>query len=150
MMSDIVEPTEGWLLIKRGLYWMPNAQGYTGLKRRAGRYSLDDARSWTGHQSEITMVHESSVPDFSDNCYPDIKADELAKRESAEITALRERVRALEAAQKTAVSVLVSSAQILDVVKQEWLQSNSWSEWDQSVRDSYTAYLVAAKAMEGK
>lgn len=32
-----------YLLIKRGLYWMPNRCGYTGLKREAGRYSVTEA-----------------------------------------------------------------------------------------------------------
>jgi hypothetical protein len=38
---------------------------------------------------------------------------------------------------------LSCSAQILDVVKQEWSRENAWTEFDQSVRDQITASLAA-------
>lgn len=45
-----------------------------------------------------------------------------------------ERLRAVE-------PILTACAQILDVIKGEWSQTGDWTEWDQSVRDSITAWL---------
>lgn len=57
----------------------------------------------------------------------------------------RDRFRTL--AQKMA-NTLCNCAQILDVVKIEW--GESWSDWDQSVRDDITACLRAIHSANPK
>lgn len=58
---------------------------------------------------------------------------------------LREKARATEIAAKAkellseAAGVITDACAILDVVKPEWAES--WSEWDQGVRDRATAFL---------
>lgn len=39
------------------------------------------------------------------------------------------------------VSLLTDVSQMLDVVKVEWSEDKSWSEWDQEVRDRITKHL---------
>lgn len=46
------------------------------------------------------------------------------------------------AVRSNTASLLTDITQILDVVRQEWSAENSWSEWDQSVRDRITAFLL--------
>lgn len=72
-----------YLLIKRDLYWRPNARGYTGLKSDAGRYTLVDAQKYSN--SGVTMLHEDEAADISRGCFQDI-AD---KWRAEEITRLR-------------------------------------------------------------
>lgn len=40
-----------YLILKRDLYYRPNACGYTGIKDHAGRYTLAEAQS---HASDET------------------------------------------------------------------------------------------------
>lgn len=40
-----------------------------------------------------------------------------------------------------AAGIMTDAAQILDVVSREWGKVGQWSEWDQSVRDSISAWL---------
>ena len=40
-------------------------------------------------------------------------------------------------------SIICGACQILDVVKQEWAES--WSEWDQSIRDGLSSILMRLK-----
>lgn len=61
-------PLHGWLIHKAGRGWYrPNAQGYTSDTAQAGRYSHEDALSyshpngWDGPRDEITIRHESEV-----------------------------------------------------------------------------------------
>lgn len=47
--------------------------------------------------------------------------------------------------EKEAIDILTNAAQILDVVKQEWMAEGAWSDFDQSVRNSISAYLTTRK-----
>ena len=80
---------KSYLLVKRGLYYRPDNDGYTGLKDRAGRYLETDASPEHG----VTAIHEDEAPEFSANRWGDVTRDQLrsgvAKRD-AEILALRE------------------------------------------------------------
>ena len=60
--------------------------------------------------------------------------------------ALAARLAKAEAALREAAGILTNAAQIIDVTRQEWLAENAWSEWDQSVRDSIGAWLIARDA----
>lgn len=42
-----------------------------------------------------------------------------------------------------AAGIMTDVCQILNVVKGEWEAEGCWSEWDQSVRDRITAWLLA-------
>lgn len=72
-MDSLVERPQ-YLLVKRGLYYAPDRQGYTGVKRRAGRYREVDALGLDG----VTAVHEDMAAEFSPACWEDTK---LAERE---------------------------------------------------------------------
>ena len=65
--ADIVE--RKFLLVKRGLYYAPERQGYTGIKDRAGRYLEADA-----YPPEVVAIHEDDAPLFSPACWPETKA----------------------------------------------------------------------------
>ena len=65
--ADIVE--RKFLLVKRGLYYAPWRQGYTGVKDRAGRYLEADA-----YPPEVVAIHEDDAPMFSPACWPETKA----------------------------------------------------------------------------
>ena len=70
---------ELFLIEKRGLYYRPNAQGYTGLKSDAGRYSLEEAASRAGpngpdgSQDGMEIWRESEAPEYSSACAWDVK-----------------------------------------------------------------------------
>jgi hypothetical protein len=48
------------------------------------------------------------------------------------------------------IEVLTNICQILDVVKWEWSAENSWSKWDQSVRDEISRILRKLYAERGE
>lgn len=61
-------PQSGWLIHKAGRGWYrPNAQGYTSDTAQAGRYSYEEARSyshpngWSGPRDGITITHEDQL-----------------------------------------------------------------------------------------
>lgn len=79
-----------YLLMKRGLYYRPDAMGYTGIKDHAGRYSKDDAEDHADPASGVTMVSEAEAPEFSPNCFDDLaRAHLLKQRDAAEARADR-------------------------------------------------------------
>ncbi len=82
-MSD-----EKFIIEKRGLYYRPNARGYTGLKSEAGRYSFEEAvlrvgpNGPEGPQDGLGMWRESEAPDCSSNCPWDLKLIDEAERKA--------------------------------------------------------------------
>lgn len=70
----MVEPlnTKAWVLMKRGLYWRENAQGYTGLRRDAGRYSDDEAAGYADHGDGTTKMLWKDAPEIAPSCFDDI------------------------------------------------------------------------------
>ncbi len=68
-----------FLIEKRGLYYRPDAKGYTGLKSEAGRYTFEDAvervgpNGPDGPQDGMAMWKEHEAPDYSPNCPWDLK-----------------------------------------------------------------------------
>lgn len=71
-----------FLLVKRGLYYAPNNNGYTGIKAHAGRYREVDALGLDG----VTAIHEDDAAMFSKACWDDVKVgyllSEIAKRDA--------------------------------------------------------------------
>lgn len=91
----MVEPlnTKAWVLMKRGLYWRENAQGYTGLRRDAGRYSDDEVAGYADHGDGTAKMLWKDAPEIAPSCYDDIALAYYRDRaESAE-----SRVQSLEA-----------------------------------------------------
>lgn len=80
------------VLIKRGLYYCPNGQGYTGLKRKAGLYPASYALGLDG----VTAVPFADADEFAPACWEETK---LAEREATiaqqgeELARLREELR---------------------------------------------------------
>lgn len=79
---------EMFLIEKRGLYYRPDACGYTGLKRDAGRYSFDEAvervgpNGPEGPQDGLGMWREAEAPEFSTRCSWDLRVAEKARKEA--------------------------------------------------------------------
>lgn len=73
-----------YLLMKRGLYYRPDAMGYTGIKDHAGRYSKDDAEDHADPAAGVTMVSEAEAAEFSPNCFDDLARAHLLKQRDAE------------------------------------------------------------------
>jgi hypothetical protein len=77
-----------YLLIKRGLYYAPNRQGYTGVKARAGRYTQDEGEALA--DCGVTFVHQDEAPMFSPACWNDVKVGYLLERIAEREKALRD------------------------------------------------------------
>lgn len=80
---------EHFLLIKRGLYYRPNNQGYTGIKENAGRYREVDALGLDG----VVAIHEDDAPEYSSACFADLAQAHMAKK----LHASADRIEKLEA-----------------------------------------------------
>lgn len=82
--------SEKFLIEKRGLYYRPDAAGYTCLKRDAGRYSLEEAvervgpNGPEGPQDGMGMWRESEAPLFSQACAWDVRLTEKVRAETIE------------------------------------------------------------------
>lgn len=66
-----------FLLMKRGLYYRPDAMGYTGIKDNAGRYSKADAEAHVDPESGVSMIAETEAPEFSPKCFDDLAREHL-------------------------------------------------------------------------
>jgi hypothetical protein len=84
-----------YLLVKRGLYYRPNGNGYTGIKEYAGRYLASDAMPNSG----VIAIHEDEAPAYSEACYSDLMAkhaSEKVRTLEAQIAELRKRIGQIE------------------------------------------------------
>lgn len=70
-----------WLIIKRDLYYRPEARGYTGIRDEAGRYSYDEAVSRI--HPGVTIVREKHAPEFTRACFEDYKSNHLIAQRDA-------------------------------------------------------------------
>jgi hypothetical protein len=84
---------DAWLIVKRDLYYRPDAAGYTGIRDEAGRYSYDEAqRHVTGpvkNGNPVTIVKLSEAPEFTRACYSDYARDHLLKTRPASLQQAR-------------------------------------------------------------
>jgi hypothetical protein len=78
-----------WLLEKRGLYYRPNGQGYTGIKDHAGRYTEADACSHMVAGNGVSRIREDHAPEFSKACFEDLARKHLSDQRDAMAMALR-------------------------------------------------------------
>lgn len=72
MAEHLAKPADGYLIMKRGLYYRPNAMGYTGIREKAGRYSLSDAQAHADPESGVTFLHESEAPELAPQCLDEV------------------------------------------------------------------------------
>lgn len=76
-----------YLLMKRGLYYRPDAIGYTGIRENAGVYTKTQAESHVDPISGVTMIAEADAPLIAPKCFDDIAVkyllEQLAIREAA-------------------------------------------------------------------
>ncbi|EPR09804.1 hypothetical protein M527_06660 [Sphingobium indicum IP26] len=124
-----VEQGDRFLLVKRGLYYRPGNQGYTGIKDRAGRYPESDARPEDG----ITAIHEDEAPEYSQACFADLKEKHMLGK----IAALEEEIKRLR----------------LDLAAQECLQDSAYKAgvkhgWNLCVADDEDGYQHIANGTE--
>lgn len=80
-----------FLLVKRGLYYRPNNQGYTGIKDHAGRYREVDALGLDG----VAAIHEDDAPEYSSMCFADLAQKHLAEKLQASADRIEKLERAL-------------------------------------------------------
>lgn len=67
--------SEPYLIMKRGLYYKPNGNGYTGIRDHAGRYSQDEAQSHEVSSwgcTPVIAVKLSEATEFAPACYHDL------------------------------------------------------------------------------
>jgi len=70
-----------WLIISKGLYFRPDAKGYTGIRDEAGRYDHETAMSYvTGSDGEVSIVRESEGKEFMPAAYSDLVINHLIKQ----------------------------------------------------------------------
>ncbi|KAA0117832.1 hypothetical protein CIW48_26870 [Methylobacterium sp. P1-11] len=82
-----------YVLIKRGLYWRPEAQGYTGVLAEAGRYAEAQAKPYREEPRLGTKVMlASEAPEFAPACWEETKIAVLKN----EIAQLRSRLQEAE------------------------------------------------------
>ena len=65
---------DGWVVIKRGLYWRPNSQGYTGLLSQAGVYS-DEESAVLADGVDVTRQSFKEAAEVMPATYTDIERD---------------------------------------------------------------------------
>lgn len=88
------ERTDAYLIVKRDLYYGPNSQGYTGVKDRAGRYTLAEVavrfpNKESPNQDGMYYIHEDDAPEYSKGCYWDIRLEHQRDKALEEVARLR-------------------------------------------------------------
>lgn len=107
---------DAFLIVKRGLYFRPNCQGYTGIRDEAGRYSHAAAQSHAEH-GECTIVLASEAPEFMPLAYNDLVIKHLTKQRDEALAALN-----AVAATRPEPVAWTNEAQL------EYLRDKNWSE----------------------
>lgn len=74
-----------WLIMKRDLYYMPEGKGYTGVKKDAGRFPLEETavRFPDCDDHGLSFIHEDDAPEFSKACFEDIARKVLSDERDA-------------------------------------------------------------------
>lgn len=93
----MADRSDSYLIVKRGLYYRPKAQGYTGIRDYAGRYTLEEVavhfpNMESENQDGMSFIHEDDAPEFTPACFHDLRADHLQKQRDdarAEVERLR-------------------------------------------------------------
>ena len=114
-MSDIADH----VLIKRGLYYRPDSQGYTGIKSQAGLYP----KSWENEASGVRAVPFDEAGDYSPACWHEtIVADK-----DKQIAALEARNARLEEQVREAYERCAKVADGMASKDDDW-DSSAWDQ----------------------
>ncbi len=70
---------DAFLIVKRGLFYRPKGQGYTGIRDEAGRYSEESAR-FHAKRSECTIIRADEAPEFMPAAHNDLVIKHLIKQ----------------------------------------------------------------------
>lgn len=54
-------------LKKRGLWYRPNARGYTSHENEAGRYTIDEAQEYAHSDGEPVTIHRFTTPNYAES-----------------------------------------------------------------------------------
>jgi hypothetical protein len=97
--TEAVERPDTFLIVKRGLYYRPNSQGYTGVRDDAGVYTLSQVAAHfpnidSPNQDGMTFVHLDDAPEYSEACFWDVKLNHQKRKAEAERDALRAQLEA--------------------------------------------------------
>jgi len=84
--EEQVEREDGWLIVKRDLYFRPECSGYTGFRDEAGRYTRDFAKQYEDPDHQI--IHESEAPEFRKSTYSDLLIEHLIRQRNEARAAL--------------------------------------------------------------
>lgn len=81
----MADRSDSYLIVKRDLYYMPKACGYTGIRDHAGRYTLEEVAVHfpnleSENQDGMSFIHEDDAPEFTPACFHDLKAAHLQKQ----------------------------------------------------------------------
>lgn len=78
----MTEAPATFLIMKRGLYYRPDDNGYTGIKEEAGRYSLPETavRFPMSDDSGRSFIHEGDAPEYSPACWEETKLAHQKKK----------------------------------------------------------------------
>lgn len=136
------EQCEPYLIVKRGLYYRPNGEGYTGIRDNAGRYTYTEARKHIYDPGEggnaVTIVPLSDAPEFTKECYDDLARDHLRQQRdilSAQVKLLRE-------CHDEADSILRSA---MAIAERDGRETN-WPTFRAQLRFVLDTYFVARQA----
>ena len=158
----MTKPTEAqkaeYYLISHGLYFRPEACGYTGIRDEAGLFDKSYAEDYSKNGDPV-MVHkddEKMAPEFMPAAYNDLVINHLKKQRddalrtaSAQQGVAAHNTRAnLDAKKLREVEdALCDIGQIIDVVRIEWQDENSWSDWDENARKKLSKSLTILDAL---
>ena len=135
-MNDVTVTQADHVLIKRGLYYRPNGNGYTGLKREAGLYDPSYALGFDG----VDAVPFADAPDFAPACWEETKLAHL----NEQITTARAEAEALRAEVERLREALDAAHYFIDASEQELCDDN----WSRGEALDYARTLRQALASE--
>lgn len=108
----------------------------------------------TEHEQELVSILRQRIAalEAQDNekVQAIIKLDSTIFKLIAENGELEAQLARRDARIRNVADLMTNACMILDTIKQEW--GDAWSEWDQSIRDGMSKWILAAaaKAGEGK
>jgi len=106
----VADRDDVFLIMKRDLYYRPNAQGYTGIKEHAGRYTLEQVAAMfpnmdSPHQDGTEFIRECDAPEYTKACFQDLREAHQAQRLTT-LAAENATLRASEAAARERITEL--------------------------------------------